>query len=389
MLARELGKPCVTGVAGIVDAVESGTAIVVDGTRGVVEVEGSRAAEPPVEDESELVAVMQFGQFGAAFEPRGQRTGVDTAVSVAALASVPAAFGTRPGAGGRDPRRRVLVRRDRLRAVVAELTDRIADRPDRAGELRARFERLVSPGDGDALEAGSGRYARRAYQLVWAASLVREPLAERYRAFLLGRLGRSTPTSASGSTSGSLTPAGTRRTSCAARSTAWRRSGGRGSARRRCPDRRRARKGHRRAEGARARERLAALLPPADRELAWRYLAALADLVDLTERKNTDLHRCAPRALRERRARGGRRLAARATERPRRRRRELARPGRGGARRAARSEQDLDDPRRARVRVGRVHDTDADAVAGRREAADVLLLRLREHRREERLLVLR
>ncbi len=288
VLARELGKPCVTGVAGIVDAVEPGAWIRVDGTRGIVEAEEFRAAEPPVEDEGGLVAVMQFGLFGAAFEPLGQRAGVDTAVSVAALASVPAAFGVGSALDVEIRDGRVLVRRDRLRAVVAALSDRIEGGVVDTGGLRARFERLVSPGDGDALEADLGRYAE-AYQLVWAASLVREPLAERYRAFLLGRLGAVDADERERLYLGSLILPDASyilRSALDGVETVW----GTGRGEPALPE------SQARAEGARARERLAALLPPADRELAWRYLAALADLVDLTERKNTDLHRCA-RAL--------------------------------------------------------------------------------------------
>ena len=286
--ARALGAAGAAGVAGIVDAVEPGAWIRVDGTRGIVEAEEFRAAEPPVEDEGGLVAVMQFGLFGAAFEPLGQRAGVDTAVSVAALASVPAAFGVGSALDVEIRDGRVLVRRDRLRAVVAALSDRIEGGVVDTGGLRARFERLVSPGDGDALEADLGRYAE-AYQLVWAASLVREPLAERYRAFLLGRLGAVDADERERLYLGSLILPDASyilRSALDGVETVW----GTGRGEPALPE------SQARAEGARARERLAALLPPADRELAWRYLAALADLVDLTERKNTDLHRCA-RAL--------------------------------------------------------------------------------------------
>ena len=209
-------------------------------------------------------------------------------MSVAALASVPAAFGVGSALDVEIRDGRVLVRRDRLRAVVAALSDRIEGGVVDTGGLRARFERLVSPGDGDALEADLGRYAE-AYQLVWAASLVREPLAERYRAFLLGRLGAVDADERERLYLGSLILPDASyilRSALDGVETVW----GTGRGEPALPE------SQARAEGARARERLAALLPPADRELAWRYLAALADLVDLTERKNTDLHRCA-RAL--------------------------------------------------------------------------------------------
>lgn len=288
VLARELGKPCVTGVPGIVEAIGPGALIRVDGTRGIVEAEESRVAEPPVEGEDELVAVMQFGLFGAAFEPLGQRAGVATALSVAALASVPAAFGLGSALTVEIRDGRVLVGRDRLRETVATLADRVEGGVIDASELRARFERLVSPGDGAALEADLGRYAE-AYQLVWAASLVREPLAARYRAFLLGRLGTVDADERERLYLGSLILPNASyilRGALDGVETVWGTERGEAA----LPE------AQARAEGARARERLATLLPPADRELAWRYLAALADLVDLTERKNTDLHRCA-RAL--------------------------------------------------------------------------------------------
>ncbi|MCC6222296.1 MAG: hypothetical protein IT201_02255 [Thermoleophilia bacterium] len=285
VLARELGKPCVTGVCGIIDTLSPGAVITIDGTHGVVEVQESYAAEPPGAGEGELVAVMQFGLFGAAFEPLGPQADVATALSVAALASVPAAFGAGAVLALELSDGRAHVRRDRLRATVATLTDLVEAGEIDAGWLRARFDQLVSSGGGEALAAELDCYAE-AWQLVWAASLAREPLAERYRAFLRERLAQLGDSERERLYLDSLILPGASYILGSAldgTETVW-------GARRDGVAARAALRGVRAGAG-RARERLEALLPPGDVTVLRRYLAALSDLVALSERKNTDLHR--------------------------------------------------------------------------------------------------
>lgn len=296
VLTRELGKPCVTGVAGIVDALEPGAWLRIDGTRGIVEVDGpgrERTGPPPPPEDSAQVAVMQFGRFGAAFERVTASLDVEGAVSIAALASVPGALGIGPAWEVEIRDGRVYVDRTVLAETAAALAERVADGRIAAGELRSRFERLVAWDGWEALGRGDGlpgllaegvrRYGELS-QIVWAASLAREPLAKRYRAFLRERLQGIDDDECERIYLGSLTPGGTSyimRSALDGSRTIW----GPGEA----PP-----AGlHACVAADEARERLGALLSPGDVGAAGRYQTALTALVDMTERKNTDLHRCA------------------------------------------------------------------------------------------------
>ena len=69
ILARELGTPCVTGVRGIVDALESGAEVVIDGTSGWLDApatpsrRGSGLAPETPSEGTGLVPILQFGRF--------------------------------------------------------------------------------------------------------------------------------------------------------------------------------------------------------------------------------------------------------------------------------------------------------------------------------------
>jgi len=306
VLARELGKPCVTGVAGILEAVEPGAWIQVDGTRGIVEVttrDGSarRPAAPSVPG-SDVVAVMQFGRFGAAFERLDarvdERVDVASLVAIASLASVSSSFGVGPAWDVTVRDGQVLVRRKELEATVSALVRHAEDGRLRADNLRSSFDHHVAwsgwtklrngpQADRRVLAEGVHRYAESS-RLVWAATLVREALAQAYREFLRARLPEVAEAERERLYLESLIVPGASYIAASARrgqGTVW------GPA---LTELGQTQDGADRVAAAGlARRRLEALLPDADApRLQW-YLAALGDLVDLTERKNTDLHRCA------------------------------------------------------------------------------------------------
>ena len=197
ILARELGTPCVTGVRGIVDALESGAEVVIDGTSGWLDAPATpsrRGSGPAPETPSEgtgLVPILQFGRFSPAFECTQAELTPEFALRIAALALLPAALGDdRPlelGFAGN----RVLAPRHRLRELADGLADRIEAEPARAAAIRARYD------DGCAWlgwrrpEADIDRAIELFAQLnclTWAAALAKEELATRLRARLLARL---------------------------------------------------------------------------------------------------------------------------------------------------------------------------------------------------------
>jgi phosphohistidine swiveling domain-containing protein len=305
VLARELGKPCVIGVPGILDAVQPGTWIVVDGTAGTVSVESaieraSAVLTPPAPDE--MVPILQFGLFTAAFERTEAAFDAETAVRVAALASVPSAFELGPPWNVEVKDGLVLLPETSLRVTVDALVSRIEDGVLSTRTLRSQSRSLVSwpgwarlladrgPPDSGLLGAGLSRYAEL-NRLTWAARMSLEPLATRYRAFLWDRLGGTDAEERQRLFLDSLIMPG---------SSYILRSGlGEGASLWPAPDV---------GEGELAAAVALAGLARGRREAAHgdlvnrlgqdharraaEYVSALTDLVHLTERKNTDLHAC-------------------------------------------------------------------------------------------------
>ena len=316
ILSRELGKPCVTGLRGIVDALEAGALLRVDGTAGVVEVlspgrhesDGVSApaagpAPPPAPDA--LTPLLQFGTFSLAFEHTRSRFDLEVAVRVAALVSLPMTVG-----GGHAAwefaitDNRVLVATAALRATTATLVEGFAGGSLRSGRLRDRYLALCTWPSWTTLadpplDPGRLRRALRRFvelnQLTWIAGVAKEPLTERYRFFLEERLANVEATTREQLLLDSLIMPDR---SYIMRSwlhergapTVWSTVGmgdhrGEVAAARTLTD-----EAHRRREGA--LRRLAEALGEPSFARAMRYVDTLDDLVDLTERKNSDLHRC-------------------------------------------------------------------------------------------------
>lgn len=312
ILARELGKPCVTGVPGLVEAIPPGTLLRVDGTRGVVEILASEVAvrdvaPRPTIAQGQMIPVLQFGHFSTAFERGASLFSIEVAVRTAALVSLPTAFGGEPWPFTITDGQ-VLVAEAPLRDTVALLVDALEREAPGAAELQRQYDdRLAWHGWGALLHATPvSEFLSVAVQcyvdlnrLTWAASFTKEPLARRYRAFLDERLARSDadlrtrlyldsliapgesyllrsglaaeegPNTWGEILAGTLDPAGEPATAPAARELVRRASR------------------HRVAAFAQLRD----LLDDGDLERARTYVAALIDLLGLTERKNTDLHR--------------------------------------------------------------------------------------------------
>lgn len=181
-----------TGVQGIVDALDAGVQVAIDGTSGWLEAPGTPAPAPPLPTAPDgPVPILQFGRFSPAFEFTQAELTPEFTLRIAALAMLPAALGDdRPLPLGFDGNR-VLAPGDRLRELAGGLADRLEAEPLRAAALRARYD------DGFAWlgwrlpEADLDRAIEQFVRLnclTWAAGLAKEELAGRLRGLLHERL---------------------------------------------------------------------------------------------------------------------------------------------------------------------------------------------------------
>lgn len=312
ILARELGKPCVTGLPGLLPQLRPGERLRLDGGTGRVERLPGNAPVKPTGTSSSGVPehvplgwtpVLQFGEFSATFEPRPAAFTLDLALRTAALVGLPSAFVREAPLVFEVTERHVLVETLALRALTERLADRFEEGRLDAAKLRegyqaaAGWEGWAALGDG----AGAGLLpgALRRYaglnRLTWLAALVKETLARRCRAWLETRWPPGSPARAQavfldllttpgrsyilrcglGETSGCVWSDGPPAAGAVA-DLAGRAGPLLGDARER----------QRRALAALGRH----LDPREARRARW-FVETLADLMDLTERKNTDLHR--------------------------------------------------------------------------------------------------
>ncbi len=192
ILARELGTPCVTGVRGIVDALDSGVRVAIDGTAGWLEAPGPPVPAPgPSSAPDGLVPILQFGRFSSAFECTQAELTPEFTLRIAALAMLPAAIGeARPLELGFDGNR-VLAPGRRLRELADRLTDRLEADPARAAALRARYDDAFAWLGWRRPEADLRRAIEHFVQLsclTWVAGLTKEDLAARLRQLLHAQL---------------------------------------------------------------------------------------------------------------------------------------------------------------------------------------------------------
>lgn len=257
--------------------------------RGIVAVHsaGGQTAPPrrePPPLHAGMAPVLRFGLFSAAFERVDTSLDIETAVRIAALVSVPQLY----TAGGAWPftieAGTVLVSADALQRTIDDVLVRLEGGALDAVALRDRYLASCAWPGWTAFAGGvpSPAHLREGLcrlfclnQITWLACAVREPLVQRYRAFLDRALVRLASPARDRLFLDSLIMPG-------------RSYLGRGLP----PEV--AGKAHARRGSA-----LAALgqwLDGKDLDKAAVYCAALAGLTDLPERKNTDLAGCA-RAL--------------------------------------------------------------------------------------------
>jgi hypothetical protein len=263
-----------------------------------------------VESPPGMIPIVRFGRFSAVFEPTGSYFNLETAVRAAAFVTLPGALGIGSAWEFAVTEDRLLVATRPFRASIDVLVGWLEDGSLSSASLRDRFgtlcgwtgwsvlaRRSVAPDE--LLEAL--RHCVSLNQLVWAATAAKDPLAERYRAFLAERLddldeadrermflntlimpdrsyilrhwlaGDGQETTWSGATGGARGAEQDAAESAAAARVLHRDAAAR--------------------HGAALRQLRSRLTWP-EFERAASYVACLADLVDLAERKNTDLHRC-------------------------------------------------------------------------------------------------
>lgn len=204
VLAREMGKPCVTGISGIVTTLETGQGVRVDGTRGVVEARDADRANTAGDvldaglphDRTDMVPILEFGEFSAAHECEQAPFGLETAVRVAALISMARSFAIGPLWKFDIVGNQVLVPAESIDSTVDRLVELMERAVISAPGLRRRFDELsfLPVWATTTVSAGGAELERtlRVYvelnQLAWACIVAKETLTESYRRFLFDRM---------------------------------------------------------------------------------------------------------------------------------------------------------------------------------------------------------
>ncbi|MGH2600145.1 MAG: PEP-utilizing enzyme [Dehalococcoidia bacterium] len=287
VLARELGKPCVTGIAGLVEVIEPGAWLRVDGTGGTVSLLAGDARRLPPRSQAgartAMAPVLRFGRFSAAFERVDGSLDLETAVRIAALVTVPSALADGAPWPFAIQSGTVLVSTAALRRTIDDVVVRLDRGVLETCALNARYRAGCAWPGWAVVARGTPspepfRDALRRFvylsQITWLASAVKDRLAERYRTLVQQAPGPLDRSERGRLFLDSLVMPG--------RSFIGRRPGVTTDV------------AFRRREAA--VDGLRRVLNGRDLARAIAHLDALGDLVDLTERKNTDLAGCA-RAL--------------------------------------------------------------------------------------------
>jgi phosphohistidine swiveling domain-containing protein len=204
VLAREMGKPCVTGLPKILDSITPGARIRVDGTKGTVEVLTSQQKGKDYvnsyqvkQDSTELVPIIQFGTFSKTFEYVDERFDIETIIRTAALVSLPIAFSVGTPWDFSLSKNQVLVGQDKLFFTKSTIVKKIENGAIKIDELHQKYFDICTwmgwidissqKFDKALLKLALNNYVF-INQVTWLACIVKEELTERYREFLAEKL---------------------------------------------------------------------------------------------------------------------------------------------------------------------------------------------------------
>ena len=204
VLAREMGKPCVTGLPKITDFITSGASIRVDGAKGTVEVLASQQKEMtyinPQQVEqapTELFPIIQFGIFSKTFEYVGERFDIETIIRAAALVSLPMMVNVGTPWNFSLNKNQVLVGRDKLLFTKSKIVEQIENGLMKIDELHQKYVGVCTwegwiDLSSENLNESFVKSAVYNYvfinQVTWLACIAKEELTERYREFLVEKL---------------------------------------------------------------------------------------------------------------------------------------------------------------------------------------------------------
>jgi phosphohistidine swiveling domain-containing protein len=314
VLARELGKPCVTNLPGIVAALETGMELRVDGTNGVVEAIAPRqqagvSVAHAAKMELELIPIFQFGLFSAAFEQIQAFFDIEMVVRAAALASLPLIFGSETEWNFVITDNKILVGASDFRRTVDMLVDRLEDQTLNSGEVHRRYLDVCAWHGWSSLHTDhfdwlhlrtALRYFVNLNQFTWLASVAKEPLSKRYHSFLFDRLAHLSEAQRNQLFLDSLIMPDhsyiLRSYLLGDSSTPWSATipdnGHAGSNRDTTVTTTQELTNDAQRQYGAALQYLKGQLSEQDLQRVLSYVSTLADLVDLTERKNTELYRC-------------------------------------------------------------------------------------------------
>jgi phosphohistidine swiveling domain-containing protein len=314
VLARELRKPCVTGIPGILDAIESGAQLRVDGARGLVElISPSRQAPVPtpssVQSPQAMVPILQFGLFSAAFEYTREFFDLETAIRTAALVSLPKVFTAGALWDFAITKNQLLVAAQPLRVAVDTLVELLESGVLKSSDIHHRYLDLCawhgwSTLSDQGLAPHQLRLAVGHYvtlnQMTWLACVVKEQFTKRYSNFLFSCLAHLEEAQRNQLFLDSLIMpdhsyilrSNLKGDINHVWSTALKQELGSEEHLGEAVTTTRVLAGNAYRQHLSALQSLKAQLSNQDFERVKFYISTLADLVDLTERKNTDLYRC-------------------------------------------------------------------------------------------------
>ena len=188
VLARELGTPCVTGIPGIVDALESGVRISLDGSTGQVDALGAaRTATAALPVPGSLTPILRFGRFSATFECEDATLTPEAVIRTAALAALPAALRLGGSLTLTFNGNVVLAETRPLHDLSHGVADQLEAAPDRSARARAAYDETLDwPGWHATRPDARGALERYVLlnSLTWAAALAKDELVVRLRRVL-------------------------------------------------------------------------------------------------------------------------------------------------------------------------------------------------------------